>query len=480
MPDLLGATNPVPNYDNSAHTRPLPTGQPAQDPRVQNAADPSRVSRADGKTERQGADNGLGPNGLRYDSNLQTFLQQLREAPDLAAVLTKTLVWMRGMASTPGLSAGIAQEISSLLQMLRMDAASFQQFFLQQMQAGNRFSGPIFSLLRQVYQGSADPQLHETILSFAKRYSDFSSTGHIGESMLALLRQMPDYLPRSWRGRLAQLTGQLEQGLRAGDRGQALKLLQGEILPYLSSYVEHTHDMGTIRTLVSLLMLNMARYENGDEAGLLTAFRQLGGYGGTLAGLNQLDDAAILRLLRENDFTKAAQAAQFARQLSHTAAQALQGQAGTEARQRFQESVRARLRNESVYLPLGHMILPLEWEGKQMYSELWVDPDAEDKDQSGKRQGGGRIQFLFKLDIQPLGFLEMALSAREDQVELEVYAPETVERSGSIVAEDLRDILAAHGLTGRTVKVSHRERALTLTEVFPDLFEGKRSVNVKV
>ena len=480
MPDLLGATNPVPNYDNTAHNRPLPTGPQVQDPRIQNVADPTRVGRADGKTERQGADNDLGPNGLRYDSNFQTFLQQLRDAPDLAAVLTKTLVWMRSMASTPGLSAGIAEEMSNLLQMLQMDKAGFEQFFLQQAQAGNRFSGPIFSLLRQVYQSTSDPRLHEAILSFGKRYSDFSSTRHIGESMNALLRQMSDYLPRSWRGKLAELATQLEQGLLHGTRAENLKLLQGEILPYLGSYVERSHDMGTIRTFISLLMLNMARYENGDEAGLLTAFRQLGSYGDTLAGLNQLDDEAILRLLRENDFTKAAQADRFAQEFAQTAARALQGKYGADVREGFEEIVRSMLLNESVYMPLNHMIVPLEWDGKMMYSELWVDPDAEDKEQDGKRQGDNKIQFLFKLDVQSLGFLEMTLTARDDQVELNVYGPEAVERNGTVIAEDLRDILASYGLTGKTVKVARRERPLTLTEVFPDIFEGKRSVNVKV
>ena len=115
-----------------------------------------------------------------------------------------------------------------------------------------------------------------------------------------------------------------------------------------------------------------------------------------------------------------------------------------------------------------------------MYSELWVDPDAEDKEQDGKRQGDNKIQFLFKLDVQSLGFLEMTLAARDDQVELNVYGPEAVERNGTVIAEDLRDILASYGLTGKTVKVARRERPLTLTEVFPDIFEGKRSVNVKV
>ena len=46
---------------------------------MQNVPDLSRVSRADGRTEQQGAGNHLDAGRLRYDSNLQTFLQQLRE-----------------------------------------------------------------------------------------------------------------------------------------------------------------------------------------------------------------------------------------------------------------------------------------------------------------------------------------------------------------------------------------------------------------
>ena len=77
---------------------------------------------------------------------------------------------------------------------------------------------------------------------------------------------------------------------------------------------------------------------------------------------------------------------------------------------------------------------------------------ARQQGQYGRRQaqqqGGGQVQFLFKLDVQSLGFLEMTLASREDQVALDVYGPEAVERSGSIIAKDLRDILAGHGLTG--------------------------------
>ena len=107
MADLLGATNPVPNFDNTGYNRSVPAAAHTPSSNVQNIADPTRNNRADGRTEQQGADNPLQSGALRYDSNLQVFLQQLRDAPDLAALLAKTVVLLRGekSPSRPGSEA---------------------------------------------------------------------------------------------------------------------------------------------------------------------------------------------------------------------------------------------------------------------------------------------------------------------------------------------------------------------------------------
>ena len=481
MANLMGVTNPVPGYDGPNNTRALPTAPKPNDTSIQNIPDPSRVGRADARTDQKGAGNALDSEVLRYDSNLQFFLQALREAPDVQAELAKAITWMRGLVTMPGLAQGVAEEMSQFLQMLHLDAEGFKRFFLDQMAAGNRFSGPLLSLLRQAFQETSSQNVQDGILAFLKRYSDFSSTEHVAGNLSRLLRQLPEYMPKSWSSKLLELSARLENSLQAGDRAGALKLLQGEIIPYLSTYVERTHDMGTARGLISLLMLNVARYENGGEEGLLAAFRQLSGYGETLSGLNQLDDAALLKLLRENAFTQAVRADTFAEKLSGMAAKALRGEFGAEAREAFQEIVRAILINESVFMPLRHGILPLEWENKMMYSEFWVDPDAEeDQEQGGKQNGEGKIQFLFKLDIQGLGFLDMTLAARESQVDLAVFGPDAVAAHQDQIARDLKDILADHGLDGRSVRVTKSQRPLAITDVFPDLFEGKRSVNVKI
>lgn len=478
MAELLGATNRVPGYDGANNNRAQPAPARPNDPQVQNVPDPGRVTRADGRTEQQDAGNALQSDVLRYDSNLQTFLEQLRQSPELAEVLSKAFVQLRGMVSTPGLQEGVAKELAEFLQMLQLDADGFRQLFMEQVQAGNRFSGALFSLLRQTYHVLNGEQARVAVLEFAKRYIDYSATEHIGKSMLSLLRQMPHYLPQSWRGQLEEMTARLENGLAAGARAENLTLLQQGIIPYLGNYVARSHDMGALRALLNLLVLSTARYENGSEGPLLLSFRQLGSFGGLLGGLNNLDDAAVLKLLRENDFARAADSA-FVQNFAHAANQALRGAWGPDAREAFAQIIQSLLINESVYMPLNHMFFPINWDGKMMYSELWVDPDAEEEN-SGDGPADSKIQFLFKLDLESLGFLEITLAARDEQVDLHIYGPENVSSHDAIIAEDMAKILARHQLTGSRIQVSKLETPLTLTQVFPNLFEGKRGVNVKV
>lgn len=93
--------------------------------------------------------------------------------PELGAELSKLVTLMQGLVTTPGLAAGVTEELSGFLELLKMDPDAFRQFFQTQMEAGNRFAGPLFSLLREVYQKTPGDTVRGAILNFAKRYSDF-------------------------------------------------------------------------------------------------------------------------------------------------------------------------------------------------------------------------------------------------------------------------------------------------------------------
>ena len=447
MPEIMNVTNPVPGYDTAASSRAIPNA--ANDPNIQNVPNPSRVNRPDSNSGQQhsaGEDSGSFP--LRYDSNFQSFLQRVTESGDsVSADLLRSLMGGSQTVVSSGLRAGTAGDLSQILHMLQMSEGEFLQFLQDQVTSGSRFGGPLFGVLRNAYRSSDSQSLRSDILQFLKQYSDYSSTGHIEDNLLRSLNRITASLPRSWGAQVADFMGQLQNRMAAGDRAGALKLLQGQILPYLSDYVSRSHDMGRVRSALSMLTLDIARYENGSQEGVLQALRQLLNYGS-------------LRDALGGD---------------------LRGAAGTVAQAQFQAMVSSMLVNESVYMTVNHYILPLVWNGRMMYSEMWVDPDADkDADQPFIQRDGERtLRFLLKADIQSLGLFDIVVTSRANSVDLAVRCPESVAPFSEIIRGSLTAILSDNGLSIGSVDVKKMTKPLTVSEIFPKIFDGKDSINVR-
>lgn len=476
MPDLLGATNPVPGYDKTAINRNI-TVSP-DNTQIQNVPDPTKVVRADGRTEQQDS-NLQGDGGIRYDSNFQTFLQRLRDTPSLAESLSLIFSGREGIVVSSGLSAGIAEEMGRLLEMMRMDESQLLDFLQGQFKTGTRFGGALFALLRSAYARAASDGVRSDILQFLKAYVDFDSTKHIEGNLLRDLQSMADAMPASWAEKLRDLTAQLQNGIAAGNRQGNLQLLQREIFPYMSSYVERTHDMGTPRALLTMLALNVARYENGSEEKLLEGFHQLSGYGTLKGQLGGIDDQSLLLLLRSRGSgADGSKAIEFSNQLAAAAARAFRGEGSAEVQQAFQNLLAAMLVNESVYMPINHYLLPLEWDGRMLFSELWVDPNAEDE----QNRGGGKntMRFLFKMDVQGLGLFDVILTAQGTDVDVQIACPDAAAPFSKQISDAVSQILTRNDLKPARVAVRRMDRPVTLTEVFPKIFEGKNSINVKI
>lgn len=478
MPDLLGVTNPVPGHDSSNVNRNIPVSP--NDTRIQNAPDPSRVSRPDNRTERQDTGDSSGSQALRYDSNFGAFLQRLANTPGMGESLRTLFAMYEGKVVSSGIEEGLASEMGALLEMLKMDESQLGKFLFSQMANGTRFGGALFDLLRNAYASSSSEAVRNNILQFLKKYGDYSSTNHIQGNLLRTLTRLTRAIPASWGSQLLPMVSQLEGRLNAGDRAGALKLLQGSILPFLSGYTSKTNDMGLSRTLISMLALDISRYENGSEESLLQAFHQLTNSPGLREKLGGVSDEALLQLLDSTSFAKAAEGDQFASQLARAAQRALQGGAKNEVQEAFRNIVSAFLVNESVHMPLNHILLPLEWDGKMAFSEMWVDPDAEENLKRGRGERENTLRFLFKIDIQNLGFFDMVLTCQGERVDVQVFCPEKVAPFTQLVQGELSRILTDNGLSAGAVQVQRMDRPLTISGVFPRAFEGENSINVKI
>ena len=90
------------------------------------------------------------------------------------------------------------------------------------------------------------------------------------------------------------------------------------------------------------------------------------------------------------------------------------------------------------------------------------------------------MRFLFKIDVERLGLFDVILTSRDKEVEVAVACPEGAAPFTREIEDTVSQILTRNDLKPSGVSVRKMERPVTLTEVFPKIFEGKNSVNVKV
>lgn len=475
MADLLGATNPVPGYDKAVTNRSIPvTNNP---PQLQNVPDLNRVTRADGRTEQQ---NGDYKGSIRYDSNFQTFVQRLKETPGVMESITKVFAGREGTVVSSGMADGISGEMAKIMQMLQMDEKQLLEFLMAQGKSGTRFGGAFFALLRAAYSRAGSDSVRQEILQFLKSYADHSATAHIEGNMLHNLSRMADAMPARWAEQMRQLLAQLQNSIAAGDRKGSIALLQKGVFPFMSSYVEQTHDMGLPRELLSMLTLDLARYENGSEDKLQELFHQLKSYGTLKTQLQMIDDESLMLILRSSSHHADSPAVRFADSLAAAADRALRGEGSLELQQGLKDLMAAMLVNESVYMPLNHYILPLEWMDKLLFSELWVDPDSEnDANTLGDANGGRVARYLLKVDVESLGMFDVLLVNQKENVGVQIACPEKVAPFAKRIEEAITQILVRNELKPKFVSVKKMERPLTLTEVFPKIFAERDGINVK-
>ena len=407
-------------------------------------------------------------------------MQRLQNVPNLTESLARIFMLKEGVVVRSGLESGVSEEMARIMAMLKMDKQELLKFLAEQMKSGSRLNGPLFALLRNAYANASSVSVREDILQFAKHYLDHSSTQHVEGGILRNLTMMADAMPASWAERLRDMIAQLQNGILAGDRQGNLQLLQRGILPYISRYVEQTHDMGLVRELTTMLSLNVARYDSGALDNLLSSFHRLASYGTLKGVLGQIDDEALLEILQRNQLGAESKAIQFANQLAAMAEKGLRGADGAQIQQAYQDLIQAMLLNESVYMPLNHYLLPLQGEDGMLFSEMWVDPDAEGNEENKGGQRDRTTRVLIKMDVQNLGLFDIIIQSRDGIVDVNIAYPDTVAPFAKQMENAVAEILTQNALQPGTVTVRRMGRPVTLTEVFPKIFEGMNSINVKV
>lgn len=485
MSDILRATQPInPGFESNTITNnPIVSS----DTKIQNIVDPSKVVRADAKTESEDSRFIFQPG-----SNFEGFIKQLKNTPQLYELFTKIMFLDSQTLISSGLNEGFAEKLAQFMEMLKMDQGQLIQFMNKQTSDSTGFHNVFFQALKEVFDQTRSVDLKSEILQFAKLYNSFASSPHLLRTIQTQAKAMLPYMMTADADKLKELLAHLDIPETANFEQTSNQLfefldqniqknsqvLQNELLPFFSSYIGKTHDMGKIRQLISLFTHNVSSYVNGSGKELIKNFKFLLGFSEfnqRFQGLGEENVKLILEKLLSQKQTGEAKT------WSDALLDIIQsGMNNYENKAVFTNMMNALLLNESVYMPFIHLMLPVELNGQTMFSELWIDPDAENESDGSSNQDSRGIRMMIKFDIKDLGLFDVIMNYREGQVDLQVYYPEKLSSAEKEIRSAMSDIIKANGLSTHSLTLDTNRKPHELMEVFPKILEGRNSINVRV
>lgn len=279
---------------------------------------------------------------------------------------------------------------------------------------------------------------------------------------------------------------QQEQSLRQAMEGSVMKgrteesaaFLKDRILPYLNKYISATHNRGGLRNLTVQMAYQLSRYENGSMEGLKSAFAKLLGHQDFQRFFEGLSDPKLLEdFLRKaaDDSRKEEMTRGFIQMLKS----GVKGEAGVETRQVLQNFVNNALLGESVYMPVLHMVLPMVVDGRLLYSEMWVDPDAQNAQDTAGAEGKA-VKMLVKFDIEEVGFFDLFFLYKDGKMNLQLDYPDTYRDKDEEIRQNISRILSENDIRVETFVTGSSKESIPLTEAFPKIVERRNAVNVRV
>lgn len=474
MANILQVTRPTPDIENRTLENRDPRNH-INNQQIQNQVDPSRVVRADG--QEKGGTGSAAQDGnysvIDYESNYGAFVQRLKDAGQLPELL-KQLLLDDGAGIIFGNQESVAGLMEQLFSSINLNSPEELLAFLQSQQAAQvKFSGSFFDGLRSILFQNASQGLKEAALAFLKGYNDYSSGQHLLLQMRSLTDDISRLMLKSYRGDFEELRDMINWRAADGDTAANTEVLNGKLIPFLSRYISRTHDYGAVRDAVMFFVLHAVKYENGDKGRLAQLFERLTGNreAERFFKSSPLDLDQVLADIRSGQGKNT-----FADTFADLLLKGTGGQAGLENMQQFYNVLNGMLINESVYLPFLHIVLPFRYQDKDVMSEIWADPDAK-KD---PEEGGRRIKMFFRFDIRELGNFNMVMSLQDRRMDMQLYVPPALTQKSQEIQENISGILKKNGMDVNRLLVKEKRGEIRLEDVFPEIREKERTINVRI
>ncbi|WP_312693449.1 hypothetical protein [Caproiciproducens sp.] len=476
MPDNLRITTPVTTNES---INKIPS---AKQPDSMVPIDPSKVLQPN--TDKQGNQNSSFDFLLNRNSVFSKFLEQLGETPALSQTLQKIVFETFSRSENIRDSRPVTLLMKQFSAAIKMEQpADILKNLMFQGSNRTKFSGPVFDVMRNLMNEYPDSGLEKPLGDFLKAFDGYFSTPEITSAIEKNLSTLVHQIPRPYSKQLQELADQLMTDQPVNSLDMNLTLLKEKIIPLLSKYVASTNDFGTARDSITLLVHNIARLNISSHQEVVDKFSSLLDY--CKYELNLPDDKMNqIKSMFLKSVTEASQKPenQLYDSLMKVLSENLRQSSSSVSQSLYKDTVLSLLLDNSVYMPFTHLLLPVNYNGRFMFSEIWIEKNDDGGKSSSKERGGGPkpIRLFLTFDIKALGYFEASIVLSQEKADVQMNCPPALMKNSREISSRISEIFAQNGLSAQSIEFLQENSPSAEKRILKKVYERKNVIDVTV
>ena len=476
MPDRLTITTPITGNES---INKIPSAKQSQ---AIPPIDPSKVTQPN--TDKQSEQNTNFNFLLNRNSVFNKFLEQLGKTPALSQTLQKIMFDAFNRADRVNDESPVALLTKQLSAAMKMDQADIVKNLMFQSNNQTKFSGPVFDIFRSLMNEYSDSGIKEHLSAFLKSYDAYFSTPDNTATIVKELNTLVPQMTSSYGTKLQALTNQLMTEQPFNSLNANLSILKEKVLPLLSEYVSTTNDFGSLRDGITLLVHNIARLNISSHQELIDQLSSLMDYCRYELNLppekiNQIKSMFLKNLTESSQKPEN----QFYDSLIKALTENLNQSSSNVTQSLYKDVISSLLLNNSVYMPFTHLFLPINYNRKFMFSEIWIEKDDDGNPSSphgDQNKEPKPLKLFLTFDIKQLGYFEASVVLSQKNAEIKLNCPPVLATSKQEIGDRISQIFSQNGLTAQSIELSTDNIAKVDKQIMKKVYERKNIIDVTI
>lgn len=255
-----------------------------------------------------------------------------------------------------------------------------------------------------------------------------------------------------------------------------LQVIKEEVLPAVGKYFKMTNDFGLSRDKIALLVNDLARMNVGSREEVFENFQSLMDFCRMKMQLPGELTGGLSRMLQKRMATPDAEGNSFLDALAKVLTPSSSRQLSNVSQTMLKDTLSALLMDQSVYMPFQHMILPAQYQGAFLFSEIWVD-----KDSGGVTPDGQALpkRLFLSFEIKDLGSFQAVVLLTGNKVDFQIQVPPSLSGKNNAIQKEITAIFSRSGFETGQIGAGARVPETDL-QLIRKVAERRRSVDVTV